>query len=184
MPKEITKRAAYKSAEVCEIAHIQPYVLRSWESEFPRLGVVRSGTRIYRQADLEQVLRIKQLVFDEGLTLAGARRRLEDDTQPQPDLPLEEFVTPEFRERIVRVRRGLEELLSLLGGQARAGDARTLRIASVDDDRAAAAPVPPRTAEKTPRQTPPAPARAAAKTPRQTRARSRPKGAHDGRRHT
>ncbi len=114
--REIPKRAAYKAAEVCEIARIQPYVLRSWESEFPTLGTVRDGTRIYRRSDLAQVLRIRQLVFDQGLTLAGARRRLEADTEPQPELPLEEFVTPDMKQRIDCVKQGLQDLLAILGG--------------------------------------------------------------------
>jgi DNA-binding transcriptional MerR regulator len=69
----------YKATDVCEIAQLQPYVLRSWEKEFPGIGVQRSaeGPRMYRDEDLEQVQRIKHLVFVEGLTLAGARRRLE-----------------------------------------------------------------------------------------------------------
>ncbi len=122
LPKEIPKRAAYKAAEICDIAHIQPYVLRTWESEFPRMGVVRGGVRIYRHADLEQVLRIKQLVFEEGLTLAGARRRIEEDREPQTELPLDQFVTPEMKERIARVKQGLQQLLGMLGGQAAAAD--------------------------------------------------------------
>lgn len=62
------------------MTQLQPYVLRSWEKEFPGIGVQKSqdGPRLYRQADVDQVLRIKQLVFGEGLTLAGARKRLED----------------------------------------------------------------------------------------------------------
>ncbi len=120
---------AYKAAEVCEMAHIQSYVLRSWESEFPRMGVLRDGIRVYRQADIEQVLRIKQLVFEEGLTLAGARRRIEEDTQPQAELPLEEFVTPELRHRIGRVKKELQDLLGLLGG---APPGTATRIADVD----------------------------------------------------
>ncbi len=124
-PADIPKRAAYKAAEVCAIAQIQPYVLRSWESEFPKLGVARGAgvARIYRQADLEQVLRIKQLVFEEGLTLAGARRRLETETEAQRDLPLEEFLSPDAKQRIASVRQGLRDLLSLLGGEAH-GDER------------------------------------------------------------
>lgn len=112
----VPKRGAYKAAEVCEIAGIKPYVLRSWELEFPNLGVTRpgGGPRVYRAADLDQVLRIKQLVFEQGLTLGGARRRLEDDDNPpQPDLPLSEL-TPETRDRIARVKQGLRDLLTLL----------------------------------------------------------------------
>ena len=59
---------------------VQPYVLRSWEKEFPDLGTARTagGPRFYRPADVERVQRLKQLVFGEGLTIAGARRRLEE----------------------------------------------------------------------------------------------------------
>ncbi len=69
-------------SDVCELAQLQPYVLRSWEKEFPGIWVQKDarGAASYRQADVDQVLRIKQLVFGEGLTLAGARRRLEERT--------------------------------------------------------------------------------------------------------
>src|ERR1043166_1146691 len=84
VPVEIPNRALFKAAEVCELAKVQPYVLRSWESEFPELGVARTsgGPRVYRRADVEQVLRIKHLLLVEGLTLAGARRKLEDAAAP------------------------------------------------------------------------------------------------------
>ena len=78
----------FRAAEVCEWPRLQPYVLRSWEKEFPGIGVQRSpdSPRLYRQSDLDQVLQIKQLVFGEGLTLAGARRRLEESaTAPGAD---------------------------------------------------------------------------------------------------
>ncbi len=69
----------FKAADVCDLAQVQPYVLRSWEKEFPGIGVAEGADspRLYRQSDIDQVLRIKQLVFGEGLTLAGARRRLD-----------------------------------------------------------------------------------------------------------
>src|SRR5882724_6802811 len=81
---EIPKRALFKAAEVCDLAKVQPYVLRSWEAEFPELGVAKSdgASRTYRRTDVEQVLRIKHLLLVEGLTLAGARRRLEEETAP------------------------------------------------------------------------------------------------------
>ena len=68
----------YKAGEVCELVQVQPYVLRSWEKEFPGIGIQKSpeSPRLYRQSDLEQVQRIKQLVFGEGLTVAGARRQI------------------------------------------------------------------------------------------------------------
>src|SRR5579864_783983 len=85
---EIPKRALFKAAEVCDLVKVQPYVLRSWEAEFPDLGVAKSqgGPRVYRKADVERVLRIKRLLFIEGLTLAGVRRKLQDEEgAPAPE---------------------------------------------------------------------------------------------------
>ena len=85
----IPNRPAFRAQEVCEIAEVQPYVLRGWEAEFPDLGVAKAanGPRVYRRADVERVLKLKHLIQVEGLTLAGARRRLEE--QDEPDLLLE-----------------------------------------------------------------------------------------------
>ena len=70
---EIPNRALFKASEVCDLIKVQPYVLRSWEAEFPELGVSKAagGPRVYRRADVEQVARIKHLLLVEGLTLAG-----------------------------------------------------------------------------------------------------------------
>jgi DNA-binding transcriptional MerR regulator len=111
----------YKAAEVCEVAQLQSYVLRSWEKEFPRIGIQKSSEspRLYRQSDLDQVLRIKQLVFGEGLTLAGARRRIEEEAPPAvtPDSEVEEVLealASDARTRIARVRDGLRSILRVL----------------------------------------------------------------------
>src|SRR3982750_3269527 len=78
---EIPDRSLFRPPEVCEIARIQAYVLRSWEAEFPDLGVSKTvgGPRVYRKADVERVLRLKHLLFVEGLTLAGARRKIAEE---------------------------------------------------------------------------------------------------------
>ena len=105
---EIPNRALFKASEVCEIASVQPYVLRSWESEFPDLGVAKSvgGPRIYRRADVEKVLRIKQLVFNDGLTLAGVRRRIEEEAPPVIEeaaaAPIKELLGRNAKERLAR----------------------------------------------------------------------------------
>ena len=115
---EIPKRVLFKAAEVCEIASVQPYVLRSWEQEFPDLGVARAagGPRMYRRADLDRVLRIKQLVFGERLTLAGARRRMGEESAAAVDdeTSFDELLGLNARERVAEVRRGLRSLLDLL----------------------------------------------------------------------
>src|SRR5579864_1642731 len=81
---EIPKRALFKAGEVCDLVKVQPYVLRTWEAEFPALGVAKTagGPRVYRRIDVEQVARIRHLLLVEGLTLAGARRKLEEETAP------------------------------------------------------------------------------------------------------
>ena len=116
---EIPNRSLFRQPEVCEIASIQPYVLRSWEAEFPDLGVTKAegGARVYRRADVERVLRIKQLVYGDGLTLAGVRRRLIDERPPSADPALAniaELFGKDARERILHVKRGLRELSAML----------------------------------------------------------------------
>jgi len=127
---EIPDRDVFKASEVCEIAKLQPYVLRSWEKEFPGLGVVRSpgGARFYRRSDVEQVLRIRQLVFGEGLTLAGARRRIEDNGgTPEVVDELPALVNDDTRARLSEIKRELRSLLDMLEnarGEAAAGAAK------------------------------------------------------------
>ena len=115
---EIPKRALFKAAEVCDLTKVQPYVLRSWEAEFPELGVAKTagGPRVYRRADVEQVLRIKHLLLVEGLTLAGARRKLEEEGAPVgADAPaIDELIGQNARERLTAVKRGLQSILDLL----------------------------------------------------------------------
>ena len=116
---EIPKRALFKAAEVCDLIKVQPYVLRSWEAEFPALGVAKTPgmPRVYRRADVEQVARIKHLLLVEGLTLAGARRRLEEEGTPvASDAPLEQLIAQNARERLTAVKRGLRSILDLLSG--------------------------------------------------------------------
>src|SRR5918997_2854321 len=114
----------YKAAEVCEMAQLQPYVLRSWEKEFPGIGIQKSpeSPRLYRQSDVEQVLRIKQLVFVEGLTLAGARRRLEEE-QDDPStsvaaVAVDDALSDMARNKLRQVRTGLEAILQMLSRDA------------------------------------------------------------------
>jgi len=114
----IPNRSLFRQPEVCEIAQVQPYVLRSWEAEFQDLGVakVQGGPRVYRKSDVERVLKIKHLLFVEGLTLAGARRRMQDEQgSPPPDAGvLEALLTSDARERILSVRKSLRELAAML----------------------------------------------------------------------
>ncbi|HEX3129224.1 MAG TPA: MerR family transcriptional regulator [Thermoanaerobaculia bacterium] len=75
----VQKRLYYKIGEACKELGIQPYVLRYWETEFPALAPSksRSGQRVYSEKELEIIKRIKQLLYEEGYTIAGAKKKLE-----------------------------------------------------------------------------------------------------------
>jgi DNA-binding transcriptional MerR regulator len=145
------KRTWLKATDICERAQVQPYVLRTWEIEFTDLGVVKNpgGPRMYRPSDLERVLRIKQLVFGDGLTLAGARRKLEEERQPSDELPFDdEPVRPakgrldaDARKRLTSVRNGLRALLTMLSQPRAASRLATAPAAAAmaTDDAAPAA---------------------------------------------
>jgi DNA-binding transcriptional MerR regulator len=77
----VQKRLYYKIGEACKELGIQPYVLRYWETEFPALAPSksRSGQRVYSEKELEVIKRIKQLLYEEGYTIAGAKKKLETE---------------------------------------------------------------------------------------------------------
>ncbi len=79
---EFPQKDFYKLSEVCQYTDTQPYVLRFWESEFPQLSPDKrgGGARVYRKSDIDLVCRIKQLLYDEEYTIAGAREVLDDET--------------------------------------------------------------------------------------------------------
>jgi DNA-binding transcriptional MerR regulator len=77
----VQKRLYYKIGEACKALGIQPYVLRYWETEFPALAPnkSRSGQRVYSEKEMEIIRRIKELLYDEGYTIAGAKKKLEGE---------------------------------------------------------------------------------------------------------
>ena len=89
----MTPRKLYKIGEVCRIADVQPYVLRYWETEFAALAPNKSGggQRLYTQREIDIILRIKQLLYSEGFTIAGAKKKLDaemvDGSAPAASLP-------------------------------------------------------------------------------------------------
>lgn len=73
----------FRLNEVCKVAKVQPYMLRFWATEFPDLEAEKSGTgqRRYTRKQVERILQIRQLLFDEGLTIAGAKKRLAKEAE-------------------------------------------------------------------------------------------------------
>ncbi len=131
-----------RPAEVCRLLDLQPYVLRYWATEFPTLTVPADGAggqATYGEDDLAQLKRIKRLLYEEGYTIAGARKKLESDPpantdgesiaplfdpradeseRSDPSLPVTPRLDTFDDERIESLRRGvataLEEARSLL----------------------------------------------------------------------
>lgn len=106
----------FRIGEVAKLARIPAYVLRFWETEFAQLKPVKgsTGQRMYRQRDVELVLRIRKLLYDEGFTIPGARAQLKQEARPakqQSGLPFPQKGSPDG---IKRVRQGLKELLAML----------------------------------------------------------------------
>jgi DNA-binding transcriptional MerR regulator len=79
MARSGAEEKLYKIGEVCRMADVQPYVLRYWETEFPQLAPNKSGggQRLYNQREIDVILRIKDLLYKEGFTIAGAKKKLE-----------------------------------------------------------------------------------------------------------
>jgi DNA-binding transcriptional MerR regulator len=124
---EIPDRAFFRASQVCDIAGLQPFILRCWEAEFADLGVTpgNGGQRVYRREDVERVLQIKHLLFVEGLTLAGARRRLEQGSAPE-EVRLPPFLDERAREQIAKIKAELRALLEMLNAErAMAADGAT-----------------------------------------------------------
>jgi DNA-binding transcriptional MerR regulator len=116
----------YKIGEVCRMADVQPYVLRYWETEFPQLAPNKSGggQRLYTKIEIDIILRIKQLLYSEGFTIAGAKKKLETElNEPAPAEALAAATPPTtaatppahaFARALLDVKRELGEILELL----------------------------------------------------------------------
>jgi|KBSMisStaDraftv2_1062788.scaffolds.fasta_scaffold58450_1 DNA-binding transcriptional MerR regulator len=112
----IPEKLYFRIGEVSTLCKLPAYVLRFWETEFPQLKPVKSSTgqRMYRRKEVETVLRIKQLLYDEGFTIAGARQQLRVENKTQAPLPFPTHSTGELK----RLRHGLEEILTILSPRA------------------------------------------------------------------
>src|SRR5450631_762941 len=102
----------FRIGEVSRLCRLPAYVLRFWETEFPQLKPVKSSTgqRMYRRKDVENVLRIKKLLYEEGYTIAGARQFLTAEAKP---VRLQ-FPKQGPSDSLKKVRQGLQEILGIL----------------------------------------------------------------------
>jgi DNA-binding transcriptional MerR regulator len=114
----IPDKLYFRIGEVATLCRLPAYVLRFWESEFPQLKPIKSSTgqRMYRRRDVESVLRIKQLLYEQGFTISGARQQLRAETKSdktQTAIPFPTQAAPEIQ----HIRRGLREILDLLSAR-------------------------------------------------------------------
>ena len=124
MTVEIPKRSVFKASDVCSIAEVQPYVLKSWEAEFPALGKSKGDARVFRRVVVETVLEMMRLLYEEGLTLGAARRKLDAGRDAEEvDESGDESLADDARERINLAKKGLRSILELLSknGAAKSG---------------------------------------------------------------
>lgn len=126
-PSEIPDRLFFRIGDVSEVTGVEPYVLRFWESEFPNLAPKKgsNGQREYRRKDVEMVLEIKRLLYDEGYTIAGARKALKEKSRQKrreprartqsalPGLATAPGASPPKALR--DIKKELQEILKLLG---------------------------------------------------------------------
>jgi DNA-binding transcriptional MerR regulator len=137
MTVPIPEKQYFKIGEVSEILDVEPYVLRYWESEFKILKPTRTRARqrLYHKKDLELLLQIKHLLYDEKFTIAGAKKRLQEmkkqassekkakkpkvpkqNEEAKVDNPAAQNEPAEYREILLEIKKELKELRSLLEG--------------------------------------------------------------------
>src|SRR6478735_4977733 len=108
----IPEKLYFRIGEVSKLCRLPAYVLRFWETEFPQLKPVKSSTgqRMYRRKDVESVLRIKQLLYEEGFTIPGARQHLRAEIKTdKKQAPLPFPGVPSTN--LAPIRQGLREIL-------------------------------------------------------------------------
>lgn len=111
-----TGKLYYSISEVSDLVGVKPHVLRYWETQFkmlhPRKG--RGGARMYRKRDIEVLFDIKQLLYDQRFTIAGARRKILDDKQDGKDQIELPFTKLDREETIRALKKDMESLLHML----------------------------------------------------------------------
>lgn len=120
-PVAASDERLYRIGEVCRLTDTKAFVLRYWETEFPMLQPVKSpkGHRLYRQQDIDTVLTIKRLLYEEGFTIAGARKHLAEAGTAPPVMSdaagaIAVTAAPASRRLLQTLRDELREILTLL----------------------------------------------------------------------
>jgi DNA-binding transcriptional MerR regulator len=119
-PEGIPNKEYFKIGEVSALSELEPYVLRYWETEFKMIRPVRFGSnqRMYRRKDVELIFEIKKLLYQEGFTIAGARKKLVQHSKEEKEkktLPIQKADGPTDLEPLIReIQKDLTDLIRLL----------------------------------------------------------------------
>jgi DNA-binding transcriptional MerR regulator len=119
----------YRIGEVAELVGVEPHVLRYWEREFRSIRPTKSakGQRVYSRRDVENLMRVRELLYSEGFTIAGAKKKLqrsgsearESEERREDDEPEEPVSASRTREQLVAIRGDIEAFLEELGASRR-----------------------------------------------------------------
>jgi DNA-binding transcriptional MerR regulator len=114
----IPDKLYFRIGEVATLCRLPAYVLRFWETEFPQLRPVKSSTgqRMYRKRDVESVVRIKSLLYDDGFTIAGARLQLREETKSERNQPPLPFPV-NSSVNVTHLRQELQQILHILSAR-------------------------------------------------------------------
>ena len=114
----IPEKLYFRIGEVARLCRLPAYVLRFWETEFPQLRPVKSSTgqRMYRKRDVENVLRIRKLLYEDGFTIAGARTQLREEIKSEKKQTTLPFPTG-ARGDLKHIRQGLKDILQILSAR-------------------------------------------------------------------
>ncbi len=112
----IPDKIYFRIGEVSKLSRLPAYVLRFWETEFAQLKPTKSNTgqRMYRRRDVENVILIKRLLYEEGYTIAGAREKLRAEAKPAKSQPILPFAKKRSTDDLRRLRQGLQDILQIL----------------------------------------------------------------------
>jgi len=114
----IPEKLYFRIGEVASLCGLPAYVLRFWETEFPQLRPVKSSTgqRMYRKRDVEFVVKIKKLLYENGFTIAGARTHLREEMKAERNQSALPFPAAQSV-KVAHLRHELKEILHILSAR-------------------------------------------------------------------
>ena len=115
----IPEKLFFRIGEVSKLCSLPSYVLRFWETEFPQLKPNKSNTgqRLYRRKDVENIVRVKKLLYEEGYTINGARQFIKAESKRDRSQSALPFATPTPSPELHSIKQGLRDVLGILSAK-------------------------------------------------------------------